>query len=107
MKPWIRQRGGRLRSRAQEKVIGIREEDLGAGVFERLRKLGLDRGVVPTGMKRGVLTSLCKVRKVAARARDPVAWASRRKFRRDMFDRAKATLRRLKWKGIAECWNRK
>ena len=38
---------------------------------------------VPTGMKRGVFTSLCKVRKVAARAREPVATASSLKLSRE------------------------
>ena len=38
---------------------------------------------VPTGMKSGVCTSSCRVRNVAARAREPVAVAFRRKSRRD------------------------
>ena len=37
---------------------------------------------VPTGMNSGVFTSLCSVRNVPARARDPVAVASSLKFSR-------------------------
>jgi len=37
---------------------------------------------VPTGMNKGVFTSLCRVRNVAARAREPVAVASSLKFSR-------------------------
>jgi hypothetical protein len=42
-----------FRSWAQEKVIRIREEDLGAGIFKRLRKLGFDRGVRAHGHEEG------------------------------------------------------
>ena len=38
---------------------------------------------VPTGMKSGVFTSLCSVRNVAARAREPVATASSLKLSRE------------------------
>jgi hypothetical protein len=42
-----------LRAGAKEEVVGVREEDLGAGGFEGLRELGLDRGLGADGHEEG------------------------------------------------------
>ena len=86
MKPWMPPSAPEnFRTRSEQQMIGVGEEDLGAGVFERLAvNCAFTVACVPTGMKSGVCTSLCKVRKVAARARESLACASRRKFKRDV-----------------------
>ena len=66
-----------FRTRPQQQMISVREQNLRTGLLQRAGSCAFTVACVPTGMKSGVCTSLCRVRKVAARAREPVAWASR------------------------------